>query len=438
VPESVADTAPAIPRDWSHQHFERLRRQVEQLLHQGDLDAAQDGARHLLTRSLTAGENRYPEAPLDLAAAYFTYARALRSRGAPRQALEPLQAARRRLGAQDGDHLVAALEAELGECHLALGDADTAMGHYRAMIQTAMAQADPAGQLLGQLRLGAIQLAAGHGEPARETLERVLKSAGPDHPARADIQQLLATAHRRLGDFDTAEQLTQAALEQRIRRQDRSGEAMALAEMANLFDAMGRLEDAARLASQAAGIAMELSDGLLEGQARHNLGETLLKLGRLPEARLALEQALSHKLDQGFEAEPWKTWHLLARLDTLQGKPTAADARRQAVEGFLAHRRAGGLNPHPAAHLCQAVQTLVTAGDSDPRHLAQAGMAGLDPTQGLGLLLEKLRAVLTGRRDPALAEDPRLHYQYAAELCLLLERLEPDAALDQARNRSSD
>jgi len=430
-PPVAADTPPPTtpdsppPADWSHQHFEHLRRQVEQFLTRGELDAASDSARHLLTRSLTAGDHRYPEAPVDVAAAYFTYARTLRWRGTPRQALEPLRAAQRRLAARDGHHLMAGLEAELGECYLALGEADQAMDHYRRLVQTSTARGDPRGQLLGQLRLGTIQLSAGHREAALATLRQALESADADHPARADIQQLLAATHRQLGDFDVAEQLVQDALERRIRRQDRGGEAMALAELANLFDTMGRLEDAARLASQAAGIAMELGDALLEGQTRHNLGETLLKLGRLPEARLALEQALSHKLDQGAEAEPWKTWHLLARLDTLQGKPTAADARRNAVEGFLAHRRSGGLNPHPAARLCEVVQALIQAGNTAPRHLTLPGEADLDPTQGMGLLLDKLRTILTGERDTALAEDPRLHYQYAAELRLLLEQLAP-------------
>jgi tetratricopeptide (TPR) repeat protein len=260
-------------------------------------------------------------------------------------------------------------------------------------------------------------------DEALETLQEALQQTEPEHPAMADIQQLLGVVHRQLGDYDSAEQLIQSALAQRIRRQDRSGEAAVLAEMANLFDAMGRLEEAVRLARQAASIALDLGDGLLEGQARHNLGETLLKLNRLPEARLALEQALTHKLEQGSDGEIWKTWHLLARLDTLQGKPGAADARQRAVESFLEHRRGGGRNPHPAAQLCQAVLALIQAGDTDPAHLRPPADRVPDPTQGVGLLLDKLRAVLAGERDPALAEDSRLHYQYAAELRLLLDTL---------------
>jgi hypothetical protein len=35
----------------------------------------------------------------------------------------------------------------------------------------------------------------------------------------------------------------------------------------------------------------------------------------------------------------------------------------------------------------------------------------------------KLHAILRGDRDPALADDPELHYSDAVELQLLLERL---------------
>ena len=39
------------------------------------------------------------------------------------------------------------------------------------------------------------------------------------------------------------------------------------------------------------------------------------------------------------------------------------------------------------------------------------------------LLITKLQAILAGSRDPALAADQELHYQYAADILLLLEDL---------------
>ncbi len=42
-------------------------------------------------------------------------------------------------------------------------------------------------------------------------------------------------------------------------------------------------------------------------------------------------------------------------------------------------------------------------------------------------MIPRLHAILDGSRDPALAEDPALDYDDAAELALLLERLEGGA-----------
>jgi hypothetical protein len=46
-----------------------------------------------------------------------------------------------------------------------------------------------------------------------------------------------------------------------------------------------------------------------------------------------------------------------------------------------------------------------------------------DPPPRLQTMLPKLHAILHGDRNPALAADPALDYDDAAELLLLLERL---------------
>ena len=46
-----------------------------------------------------------------------------------------------------------------------------------------------------------------------------------------------------------------------------------------------------------------------------------------------------------------------------------------------------------------------------------------DPPPRLQTMLPKLHAILHGDRNPALAADPALEYDDAAELLLLLERL---------------
>ena len=76
------------------------------------------------------------------------------------------------------------------------------------------------------------------------------------------------------------------------------------------------------------------------------------------------------------------------------------------------------------AQLCEGLLGAVQEGQ-----LAEFG-AALDQLDGdptnppiSGPVLVALRAILAGNRDPALADDPALDYDDAAEILLLLERL---------------
>ena len=68
--------------------------------------------------------------------------------------------------------------------------------------------------------------------------------------------------------------------------------------------------------------------------------------------------------------------------------------------------------------------TPTPAGDTAPlaAKLAQIRASPNVPAAGK-LLIAKLQAILAGSRDPALAADPDLHYQYAGDIQLLLEDL---------------
>ena len=52
-----------------------------------------------------------------------------------------------------------------------------------------------------------------------------------------------------------------------------------------------------------------------------------------------------------------------------------------------------------------------------------AQLSGADVPPQAKVLISKLQATLNGNRDPALAADPTLDYDDAAELQLLLEQL---------------
>ncbi|MEI2772745.1 MAG: hypothetical protein V9G98_19080 [Candidatus Competibacter sp.] len=77
--------------------------------------------------------------------------------------------------------------------------------------------------------------------------------------------------------------------------------------------------------------------------------KTLRKLRRLDEARQEIRRAIECKAPFGHAAEPWKTWAILADIETDAGNPAAAaEAKAKAIACYLAYRRDGGEN-HDAA-----------------------------------------------------------------------------------------
>jgi tetratricopeptide (TPR) repeat protein len=224
--------------------------------------------------------------------------------------------------------------------------------------------------------------------------------------------------------FEEAEQAYRQSLAIRVQMRDLPGQADTLLELGHLYRAMDRLEEAAIFYQQAADIYVGLRDLFREGQTRSNLAATLIQLQRYDNARQELLRAIETMQPYGHAAEPWEIWMTLHGLELATNNVEAAvEARGRAIEAYLAYRRAGGENRNPGAQLCaqvfQAIQSVRTAEveqrlteslDSDVPPWAQA-------------LFPKLIAILQGDRDPALADDPSLDYDDAAELILLLEAL---------------
>ena len=90
---------------------------------------------------------------------------------------------------------------------------------------------------------------------------------------------------------------------------------------------------------------MRLKDLANEGKVTKQPGHTLIKLRRYDEARQELQRAIECKKPYGHAAEPWKTWSILEDLERATGHTEAAQAaRQQAIETYLAYRRAGGVS----------------------------------------------------------------------------------------------
>ena len=169
---------------------------------------------------------------------------------------------------------------------------------------------------------------------------------------------------------------------------------------------------------------MTLGDLWGEGLVRNNLANSLITFRRYDDARRELTRAIACKAPFGHAALPWTTWGILHNLERATGDRDAADrARRKAVETYLAYRRAGGENRGTDTHLYAMVAQAVQQGDTTQAERTLAQLSGTDVPAPAKILIPKLRAVLRGDRDPALANDPVLYYQDAVELQLLLEGL---------------
>ena len=198
-------------------------------------------------------------------------------------------------------------------------------------------------------------------------------------------------------------------------------------QLGNLYAAMNRLEDAARFYRDAAAIFVELGNKKSEGSVRNNLANTLIKLEHHDEARQELHRAIDCRQPYGHTAEPWTTFAILHNLEHALGNAAAAaDARQQALAAYLAYRRDGGENHNPGGRLALHVAQALAAGtpESLATQLEQLA-AHPDLPATLRAMIPALQAILAGSRDPALASDPALDYDDAAEILILLESLEP-------------
>jgi hypothetical protein len=194
--------------------------------------------------------------------------------------------------------------------------------------------------------------------------------------------------------------------------------------MTNLFRRRP-LEEAAAFYKQAADAYVRLKDLAKEGRARNNLAGTLIKLRRYAEARQEILRAIDCKRPYGHAAEPWTTWSILENLERATGHAEAAQAaRRQAIEAYLAYRRAGGYSQHNLAQLFSLVaQATRENNQAEARQVLDQLGGRPDASPQFKALIARLQAVLDGDRNPELAADPELDYANAAELQFLLESL---------------
>jgi tetratricopeptide (TPR) repeat protein len=419
--------------DWSHARNVTESADIDRLLERGELQTAHAAARQLLQRCLTAGETAYPRAAYDIASAHMKLGRVLKRGGAAEDALKALAEAQRRFqqltdaGNASAEGMASGAITETGDCLRALGRLDKAAAAYEEAIERDKAKGRVRDVAVGKFQLGTVRMlqkryreALDAYVEARDTFEAL---GEPGMVATAWHQ--IGMVHEQAGQFEPAEQAYRQSLAIRVRENDLAGQASSLGQLGNLYDAMGRLEEAATFYRQCGEVYVRLQDLASEGKSRSNLADTLIKLNRHDEARQELQRAIECIKPFGHASEPWKTWSTLENLERATGHAEAAHAaRQQAIQSYLAYRRAGGVSQSNRAQLFALVVQAIQQNDlREARQLLSQLASRPDAPAFVKTLVAKLQALLAGDRNPALAADPELDNRDAAELQLLLEAL---------------
>jgi len=319
---------------------------------------------------------------------------------------------------------------EQGQCLAELGRLDEAAQAYEKSIKLGEKLKDYRGVAVRQGNLGTVRLLQGRyakALAAYQSARQTFAELGEPREVAGWWHQI-GRVHEEAGNDEAAEEAYREALALRVKHQLRADEAATLNQLGLLYDKIRRLEEAVTFLRQAADIYVQIEDQAKEGKVHGNLAVRLIKLGRYDEARAEIERAMECFKPYGHAAEPWKAWDILHDLERAVGDPAAAEgARAEARRLFLAYRRDGGENHTGGGRLCADFLRAMQAGqraemESSLRQLAE------DPgwaSDAFKALVSALQAILRGSRDPALAENPSLDYDDAAEVQLLLEALGP-------------
>jgi len=407
--------------------FEAKRMEIERLLQAGQVPQAYQAAQQLLADSQGPGSQVSAH---NQAIAFFLLGRVLQTGGAAGEALPYLREAQQRfeqLG-EEGARMASAALTEQGDCLRDLGRLEEAAQAYERAIELDEQYGRARDVAVGKIQLATVRLEQGRYAEALAAYESARQTfAELGEPLSvATIWHQIGMVHEEAGNYEAAEEAYRESLALQVKLKNRAGEANTLNQLGNLYGKMRRLEEAVIFYRQAADIDMQLKDQAKEGMRRSNLADILIKLGRYDEARAEIERAIECKRPYGHAATPWTSWGILHDLERAVGDQAAAEqARAEARRLFTAYRRDGGENHSGGGRLCAMFTQATQAGqraemESLLRQLADDPGWQVDQAK---VLVSTLQAILRGSRDPALAENPALSYDFAAEVQLLLEML---------------
>ena len=420
---------------WNHARFEAARTRIEQQLGSGQLREALAGAQALLQRARAAGERAYPEADYDLAMAHFTLARVLNTAGGAEQALPLLDEARQRFEAvakvrpgQGAERMASVCYEEIGTCLLFLGRLDDSAAAYEECVRRAEQLGDDREVAVGKGQLGTVRMnqrryleaLAAHAE-ARERFTAL------DEPGSVAVSwHQTGRVYQEAGQPEAAEDAYRKSLAIKVRLGNVAGQAITLEQLGMVYDEqLGRTEEAVSFFRQAIDKYIECADVFNEMTARSNIAIRLRKLRLLDDARLEVRRAISGGAQFGHAAGLWRSWAILAEIETDAGNPTAAaEAKRKAIACYLAYRRDGGENHNPDGRISLAVTQSLLAGDSAAAASLLQELADEPDAAWLLTFIRALQAIVAGSRDRSLADASDLDFGMAVEILFLIETLE--------------
>lgn len=430
--------AAALGERWSHAGFQAQSTRIEQQLEGGRLREAFEGAQALLERAREMGEQAYDGADYDLAGACWLLARVLKTAGAPEQALPLIDEAQERFEAIDivkpnrvGAAMASACVTERGDCLRDLGRLDEAAAAYEESVRRDEQRGAERDVAVDKGQLGTVRLLQGRHTEALKAYQdaraRFTRLGEPGSEATSWHQT--GMVYQAAGQPEAAEDAYRKSLALKVQLGNVAGQASTLLQLGNLYAGwLSRPEEAVAFYRQTADLYVGIRDAASEGRARSNLAETLRMLGpaRLGEARQEIRRAIECKTPFGHAAEPWKTWDILAGIETDAGNlGAAAEAKAKAVAAYLAYRRDGGENQSGSGLLALNVTKALRSGRPDvAAEGLQQSAADANLPARLRPFVEALQSVVAGNRERSLAGAPEFDYRMAAEILLLIETLE--------------
>jgi tetratricopeptide (TPR) repeat protein len=426
----------ALGETWNHARFQAQETRISQQRASGQLRQEFEGAQELLRRSKAAGEGAYQSADYDLAMACWLLGRALRSVGGAEQALPLLAEAQTRFEAVEQSRpgwgaarMASASIIHIAGCLRSLGRLDEAATAYEESIRRDKQRSDERQVAVGKDNLGIVRMEQGRYpealqafEEGRESFTRLGESGSV-----AGSWHNIGIVCGRAGQPEAAEDAYRKSLAIKVQLGNVAGQADTLHQLGVLYDVhLGRTKEAAAFFRHAADKHVEVRDVAGEGAARNSLAICLRKLRRLDQARQEIRRAIDCKQQFGHASRPWKSWNILAGIETDAGNATdAAQAKHKAIECFLAYRRDGGENHDGVGRLAFAVtEQLRAGGPGAAASFLQQLAAAPEAPAPLRTFIQALQAILAGNRDRNLATAPDLDYAMAAEIILLIETLE--------------